>query len=747
MNCNYQKRLQSISSNLSIANVDFMKEEATKSVAAPQKINHIFCCDVSGSMTSTLPKMRNQLKNKLPNLVGPNDTITIIWFSGSKECGVLKEFASVKSPKDLQLLNEAIDRFLVPLGLTSFYEPIELASRLTKGIQKNSGLFNFIFMSDGGNNDHPWNEVMSVVESLNGVVAKCTVIEYGNWADTDKLQQIAETIGGERIYAEDFDDYEFVFEKAITGKDVSPRKEVSIADFKSSAYSQTFVEINDVTKSINVYDARNSSSIYLPITTDSIFYLMKGTDGTVPANGEVMPRELYALMWVALSKNQISLFEKLLKSSEDLRFTRMYLEAFGKQRIESLKDEIYEAVFDESLRAKEGLVTSSTKLSTNGYCILDLMEDLSDSDKNEILVLDPRFSYHRIGAKSKTKIVLSDDVKDALSTVTTKLKADKILEDAEKSQKVNVLYPDKSIGFSIRNLVWSEDRANLSFMVKIPVTLELPENEFGITTVDSYIFRNFTIIKDGILNITQLPMHLTDEVRKKLSRRNLIVESENGNSGRVDVVDLSRIPIVNRDRTKSVKMKTLADLESKLLEYRAYKKYLSWLKKSDVYLGFLSNKTTTPEDDYLSSLGITGTGYNPSSEKDYTGDSYMALTLKSTISKFSSLPKIEDVISKIKDNKNLTVSQEFMKEVMDDIDQRVNTSEDAPYYVINSLYDLYDEYTKDTIRSIAQYKFSLIMSKRWFCDKENYEDNTEVVKIGDTEQTLKYEFRDQKIPM
>jgi hypothetical protein len=125
----------------------------------------------------------------------------------------------------------------------------------------------------------------------------------------------------------------------------------------------------------------------------------------------------------------------------------------------------------------------------------------------------------------------------------------------------------------------------------------------------------------------------------------------------------------------------------------------------------------------------------------------MAPTLKSTISKFSSLPKIEEVIDKVKLNKSLTVSQEYMNDVINDIDNLINNSEKSPYDEINELYDLYDSYAKDKIRALAQSKFCLIMSKKWFSDKTGFDDNTMKVKVGDAEQTIKFEFRDQKIPM
>jgi len=57
--------------------------------AVPAPVDHVIVIDVSGSMYSDLPTLRNQLKNKLASLVRDRDTVTIIWFSGRGSYGVL----------------------------------------------------------------------------------------------------------------------------------------------------------------------------------------------------------------------------------------------------------------------------------------------------------------------------------------------------------------------------------------------------------------------------------------------------------------------------------------------------------------------------------------------------------------------------------------------------------------------------------------------------------------------------------
>lgn len=128
----------------------------------PLPTNFIFAIDVSGSMSGDLGYIRTQLKNKLPQLVKESDTVTIVWFSGRNDAGILMEEVEIKSLKKLQDINAAIDRFLKPVGMTAFHKPLVLAKEAIQRIKKNrlEGVFSLIFLTDGGNNDCSWSDVM-----------------------------------------------------------------------------------------------------------------------------------------------------------------------------------------------------------------------------------------------------------------------------------------------------------------------------------------------------------------------------------------------------------------------------------------------------------------------------------------------------------------------------------------------------------------------------------------------------------
>ena len=184
-----------------------------------KSVNHIIIIDVSGSMSWDLPEIRKNLKNKISNLIkGEDDTISIIWFSGRNDAGILKEEIHVNSLKQLNDLNDAIDKYLKPVGLTAFTKPLELANDIIERISKNNqdGLFSLIFMTDGySNNDISWNNVRNAVKEISPKLSSSLVVEYGHYCDTRKLIEISELLGGEKIDCTGFEEYDIVIEGCV----------------------------------------------------------------------------------------------------------------------------------------------------------------------------------------------------------------------------------------------------------------------------------------------------------------------------------------------------------------------------------------------------------------------------------------------------------------------------------------------------------------------------------------------------
>lgn len=199
--------------------------------AAPAKpsttpTNHVIVLDCSGSMYGELPTIREQLKKRLPKLLKDTDTVSIIWFSGRNQFGTLLEAEPVSTLADLQQVNQAIDRWLKPVCLTGFKEPLEEAAKVVSRVaQKRPGTaFSLWFMSDGCDNQWNSREILKAVEGVAGGLAAATFVEYGYYADRPLLTAMAEKAGGSLIFARDFDTYSPAFEAAMQKKLVGGKK-------------------------------------------------------------------------------------------------------------------------------------------------------------------------------------------------------------------------------------------------------------------------------------------------------------------------------------------------------------------------------------------------------------------------------------------------------------------------------------------------------------------------------------------
>lgn len=708
--------------------------------------NHVFCCDISGSMWGSLAKMRNQLKNRIPDIVHQDDTVTIIVFSGRKECTTLKELVHVNNVNELKSLNDAIDRYMTPQGMTCFLDPVQVTNEL---ISKNpNGLWSWIFLSDGGNNDCPWVDVLAELEKLEAKVGSATIIEYGYYADTEKLSEMAETLGGTKIQASDFDSYVPVIEAALKSE-TEERKVVDISSIKHSMKYQQFVYLNPALESVTVISSANKSEILIPVSVNDLLFLSEKSLDT--ENGAEMPdltAETYAMAYVTASYMRYDVTEEILAAIKDAKFIDMYCNAFGKQKLFEFQQELIKAVYYDSMR---GEYNADYKPNPKAYCVLDLLEDLQSGD-NRVRVVSPEFAYKRIGAKSEVKQELTAEQREKLADAKTKLQASKIQAEIEESG-VKMAMVDR--GYPISDFTWNEERANLSALMKIDVELELPKNNVGLTKINSFVFRNYTIIKDGILNVNMLPVELDKATADKLFKKGVIaIPFDNATivdeKHRYYCLDFSNLPIVNKQRTKSVKASEMTEEIKRLTELRFQLKYLGFLKKKfDVTSESTGTGSVYTADQiaFLSSLGITDKGYSPKTELNKSGDFYMALALKSVVKGFSSIPKIEDVDKKLSAGKPFTPSESFMRNTMAYVDSKYLDEGGRDRYT-NALRSAFDQLSleKDKLLGVlSRQKFALILSKKWFSDKNGFEDNVSQFEdqFGVT-QTIEYKFTEVK---
>lgn len=752
---------------LSIKDVKTLNE--VQLVPKSHPTNFIFVIDVSGSMYGELGFIRQHLKNKLPLLVKDGDTVTVIWFSGRNEAGILMEDVEIRSLKKLQDINTAIDRFLKPIGLTAFHKPLVLAKQAIEKMKKSrkNDVFSLIFLTDGYNNDCSWSDVTKSLKELEPDLAGSTFVEYGYYADSNAIAKMAELVGGEKIEAEQFDEYDVVFENKIQKTYGSSKK--ILVDVPAENRIFDFVFTVSPANEIILYGV-NDNQVYVPEDTISLYWFTNK-----PSSSFVFPYEnkpelnklVYTSLYVLTEKLQNDYADDIFKVLGDKNLYEVFTNAYGKQKLFAFKNMVKECVFDNTKQFLKGRVANLV-MDENAYCVMNFIDDLTSDENALIYPMHEAFTYKRIGAKkvAADNGELSEDQKELLAGAKNVDELKRLTEEiAAKAQNVvKFEYKDKTKGYPISNLIWSSDRANLSINVRYDGYVNLPENEFGLDRIDTFIFRNYTIIKDGILNITQLPLTLSPKTVEKFRANGVDVKENqitvvNGQSTYLYVVDFSLLPVINRKMVKSISAEKLAEMEFELLKIKGlakvYKYYeeLHFPKKVDSFSGAYSEEATK----WLAELGITSyNGFNPKMVTEKGSDFYMAVELNTKIAKYSAIPAVNAVLKKIAEGKPLNVADELLKPAIDDYETQINSSIYKSLTDDNLKKDILKNWLKGVnatinvqrkklIQEIAQIKFSLILSKKWFEEFKSFDEDTLVQNIDGKDLTFKFELSEKKV--
>jgi hypothetical protein len=749
-----QVKSEKLSNKIALNCLALNNSAQTQVLIKPAK-NVIFCCDVSGSMYRDLSKMRTQLKNRIPDLIGENDTISIIWFSGRTQAGILKEGVKVNNPVDLQNLNSAIDRFLVPVGLTAFLKPLELTEEII-GRLDNGNQFSFVFLSDGYNNDAAWSDIMKQLNKLDSQLASATFIEFGYYADSNALTEMAEAVGGEKIFSQDFDSYELNFEK-ILGKDVSKKQAIDISFIKDKLTYQFFFTIDAVNEIINVYSCKGKDEVLVPENIIELYfftmYKPTGSQETSFSYGGKL-----AASYVLADRLRYNHVEDIIFHLGDIELSTLLNGAYGKQKLNEFKGKLKDKTFGITplfdLGKSEGF-----KPDPKAYCFMNLIEDLSNGE-NFFFPYHPDFNYNRIGAKSVTKTVLNEEQQKALTSAKTLKEVEKITNQIEVAE---FIYPDNAAetGMNFDQLVWNSDRANLSVLTRLQGTVKLPKNEFKLEEIDSFIYRSYTFVKDGILNVTQIPVKLDEDTFIKLQTIKSIniynldnlQEELSWNDKDIFLLDFSKLPIINRSMTVNISGKKLAMLEFELENCKLAQKYIKSVKEEhDPKTNFVSAEKYSKEAaDWLKEIGVSDSnGFSPKTEKELQGDVYMSTVLKVKIEKMSTQPKVKDVVDKISNSDQTKVKynnmETLMKSQINELSPKFINGKKVDINTLNSVLSEIDKERKRRINDIATIKFGLILSRQWFSEFESIDENELTMKFPTLgELKVKFEYKDEEV--
>ena len=226
------------------------------------------------------------------------------------------------------------------------------------------------------------------------------------------------------------------------------------------------------------------------------------------------------------------------------------------------------------------------------------------------------------------------------------------------------------------------------------------------------------------------------------------------------IIDLTSLPIINRAMVKSISAKGLAVHEWELQKLQADKKVYDYFRKSlfpkesKSFVELLGQE----QADWLKTIGITDyNGFAPLTDAEESTDFYMSVNLETKIKGYSSLPKVEDVINKLKDNKPLKPNEAIMSDAVKkyqsqlESDMYLSLSEEQQKGVLKTYLttksDILNKKRRKALQEIANIKFSLILSKKWFTEFKSFDENKLNLKLDgqDLDFTFDLSEKEEKI--
>lgn len=723
-----------LSPHLVLIEVPVPKPKAAASVAS-EGINHIWEIDRSGSMSWLLRSLVKDLKQKVRELPA-GDTLTLGWFSGENQKGFVLKGYKIQANEDYVALDKAISSFEYSVGMTCFSEILDETETVIKELSVFGSKFALCYFTDGyptvGNYGREVERINMAIDKIKGSLLAGLVVGYGDYYNKDLLTKMSERMGASLVHSTDLPSFSVAF-KTFT-EDAREASGTSVeVDYSGAMGVQALFCLNG--KQISVLPVEKAPKVRVPLTKraqDTLYVLassapytskeVKLTDKAFvgrTAKQEALIKGAYAAACILTQRVKTDQAIEVLGTLGDKAMVDAVTNAFTAAEYGAAEDNLREAMAGPSKRMTKGRDTSYVP-PANAYCLLDLLEDLREA---RMLPYHDAFDYKRVGAK------------------------------AEAKEGYGKFTPAADASTPMSTFTWNESRLNLSVLANIKGTVNLQERDgkkpadFGLLAdYPTAVWRNYTIVKDGALNVLKLPVTGLNDVTVKKLKAAGVVDTEEvvvGADGKASpttyVLDLTKVPIVNRSIANGkTSAKALCSLINIDLALKGKLKALKFYRDA---LNEAAEKAAGPTGDvaaFLEANGVKNGSFSAPTLPLKFEDFYDAKTFDIDAKGFSSLPKVLDVAKKMDDKKaTLKPSEEVVAagiKMYRDAGVENLAAPVAKAWLDTQITAL-SEAQRTNRREIQETKFAIVLGKKWFDEFTSREEGT--IEVGGKTFTFK----------
>jgi hypothetical protein len=612
-----------------------------------------------------------------------------------------------------------------------------------------------MFLTDGYDNEWSKSEILKATASLRDVLSGAVFVEYGWCCNRSLMTEMAESVGGNLVFCENFAAYEPVLDSTLS-KSLKSAKKVEVA-VNNPLYDLVFTVSMDGPCVYKVEDGK----VLVPEGTTHVYNFQEGTAAkgmdiadiaASPAFTAPLLVPVYQGVYLLAQRVKSKTVGTILAALGDVKLFKKFANCYGKQNLTDFQTMVLEA--SKGKMFEEGRDDSLT-INPNAFTILDLLFLLAEDDGN--LFVPKAMEYSRVSRATEDSMEdFTDEERAEIDALNAKAK------NATDYKKVNARIAEiiaskpakleftfgEAKGYPVSNLVWNGERPNVSIQVNMPGFVELPANAPANLPKEfpSSLFRNYNVIRDGVANIPELPVRLSKLTFHVLKKEGVV--TGDWDADKVYMLNLRALPTINQSMVTEVSARSLFLMQYELTKLKAAQTVFNGFKKKwigeKVSAGFLS-KYGEESTLWLKEHGLTDSGFNPKKKQAESTDFYMGIEMNVAIKGISSIPSFNDFMKKINDKKPLTARESLLKAAYDECAKMETLNDVCRREWIENKCKETTAKTRELIRKLAEIKFGVIVGQTWFKEFKDLGENTLTVLLDGVSLECSVTLDDVKI--
>lgn len=709
-----------------------------KNISEP-RMHFIQILDRSGSMAPHIDELVENIK-KTVDMMGETDLLSVIWFSGPGQCKVLLKGSSPADPA----LKKQLDKLKSTYSTTCFSEAMTEARNIVEDLAELCSNFVITLFTDG-EPVVPWSvneeesRTISILKEFCDKIISFNTIGFGGYYNSNFLKELASLSKfGRHAHSTSINEYLPIFThnfKAVENISINkiklhcPGGSILYMTKRNSRLDSNFLDTNLSSK------AENKFYLIYPSKDDFTFKIDDKTYSTSKIKSRLTVKHiedlLNTLAYEEYYKGNSSMALDILeKSLKDKYLATSILNAFTAKERQKCTDTLLAAAHNKKITIAPRLwgtarllngVLSENEVPESGTCFMELLEIFEKNGDRYIPASPDR--YKRIGRK----------VVDNYNAFTI-----------DKAHKLTV---------DFGSLVFTKEKLNISIRYEIPgiVTINPKQaRNAGLKSnrLPAKIFREQTIIKDGDMNMDELQALVSKNTLnylQSLGRPDLITIMENNSCPFPGLtlikLNMAKLPVISRSYvSKSDSLdyvletcyeQRAAECKQKVLKYYLDKMYKDPKPLRSIY--------TKSQLELLDCFGLDASGiYHGIDNQVVSADveQYQCRYFEFAIKGFSKLPKVEDLLKKMKDGKRkLNGPEDIMAHAIKYI---LNKKYENNEMELTRLLEMQKYIIKLSTRNLALIKLTKTLTAGWWQglkldNRDNYlyekESKTLVIKV------------------